>query len=316
MKWRKQGKIFDPTTHPAFAGYAGFAQSPQAIELDDRVRVFFSIRKKDASNKFMSHVSFVDFSKDFKEQLAAAKDEVIELGKPGTFDEHGIFPLSPFRYNDTIYAYTCGWSRRKSVSVETSTGLAISRNDGLTFEKLGDGPIFGASLHEPFLVGDSFVRVFDALFHMWYIYGVRWIKPEGDGAAERVYKIAHAVSADGINWTRESKPIVSDVLGEEECQALPSVVKWGDKYHMIFCYRHAFDFRTVKEKGYRLGYAHSSDLVNWTREDEAKGIDTGSDWDSDMMCYPHLFACGGKLYLLYNGNEFGKFGFGLAVLEE
>jgi hypothetical protein len=34
-----------------------------------------------------------------------------------------------------------------------------------------------------------------------------------------------------------------------------------------------------------------------------------------MQCYPHLFPCKDRIYLLYNGNQFGKHGFGLAVLE-
>ena len=34
-----------------------------------------------------------------------------------------------------------------------------------------------------------------------------------------------------------------------------------------------------------------------------------------MQCYPHVFECDGKVYLLYNGNEFGRHGFGLARLE-
>jgi ribosomal protein S18 acetylase RimI-like enzyme len=35
-----------------------------------------------------------------------------------------------------------------------------------------------------------------------------------------------------------------------------------------------------------------------------------------MQCYPHAFRFKGRTYLLYNGNEFGRHGFGLAVLEE
>ena len=85
---------------------------------------------------------------------------------------------------------------------------------------------------------------------------------------------------------------------------------------MYFCHRHSFDFRANRQNAYRLGYAYSDDLVNWTRDDENCGISTTEgDWDSDMMCYPHIFECDSKIYLLYNGNEFGKFGFGLAVLD-
>jgi hypothetical protein len=35
-----------------------------------------------------------------------------------------------------------------------------------------------------------------------------------------------------------------------------------------------------------------------------------------MQCYPHTFQSDGKVYMLYNGNEFGRFGFGLAVLDD
>ena len=33
-----------------------------------------------------------------------------------------------------------------------------------------------------------------------------------------------------------------------------------------------------------------------------------------MMCYPNVFECDDDIYMLYNGNEFGKYGFGLAKL--
>ena len=65
-----------------------------------------------------------------------------------------------------------------------------------------------------------------------------------------------------------------------------------------------------------IGYAYSDDLTSWVRDDDNVGIDVSEgDWDSDMLCYPHVFECDGKIYLLYNGNEFGKYGFGIAVLE-
>ena len=38
-------------------------------------------------------------------------------------------------------------------------------------------------------------------------------------------------------------------------------------------------------------------------------------WDGDMVCYPHLTEIDGRIVLLYNGNAFGREGFGAAVLE-
>lgn len=311
------GKIFDPTTHSSFKDFDGFAQSPQVLELMDRIRVYFSIRKRDRTGKYLSHISFVDYDKEFKQIIGVAVEPVIELGKLGTFDEHGIFPINPLQHGDRVYAYTCGWSRRASVSVETATGFAISFDNGVTFEKQGEGPIFCSSLHEPFLVGDSFVRVYNNVFHMWYIYGIKWAKFDDVMSPERIYKIAHAISYDGISWVRDGKQIIADKLNEDECQALPTVIDWNGRYHMYFCYRHVTGFRIGKDRGYRIGYASSDDLVTWVRNDSLAGVDgNGADWDSDMQCYPHVFSSNEKLYLIYNGNEFGKYGFGLAVLEQ
>ena len=36
-------------------------------------------------------------------------------------------------------------------------------------------------------------------------------------------------------------------------------------------------------------------------------------WDSNMMEYCHVFSHDGIFYMLYNGNEFGKEGFGYAT---
>lgn len=317
MKWKKLGKIFDPIDHNLLGLNATFSQSPQAIVFEDFVRIYFSTREQDSSGKFLSHVAYVDMDKHFTKTLGVSKREIIPLGKTGCFDEHGIFPFSPVKVGNKIYAYTSGWNRKKSVSTDVSVGLAISHDDGETFEKFGDGPVLTSSLFEPFLVADSFVRFSDDQFHMWYIFGESWSKYNNSDDYERVYKIAYASSTDGKNWHRDSKKIISNVLGPDECQALPTVFQHNNLYHMYFCYRHATGFRTEKDKGYRIGYAFSEDMKNWTRRDEDAGITVSeNDWDSDMQCYPYTFKCNNDIYMLYNGNQFGKDGFGIAVLEQ
>ena len=316
MKWKKLGKIFDPGQHLRGGGFVGFAQSPQALEFDDFVRIYFSTREKDPyCAKFLSRIAFVDMDKSLRALMRVSSHEVIPLGKLGCFDEHGIFPMNVLRHGNKIHAYTCGWSRRVSVSVDTAIGYARSHDRGLTFQKLGDGPILAASLREPFLVGDPFVRVYDDIFHMWYIYGTQW-KSYGEGEpAERIYKIAHATSTDGIDWHRESRQIIADHLPDES-QALPTVIAFNGIFHMLFCYRHSSDFRHNRNRSYRIGYAFSYDLQDWIRDDSAAGIETTEgDWDADMLCYPHLFRCEDRICLLYNGNEFGRSGFGLAELQ-
>jgi sucrose-6-phosphate hydrolase SacC (GH32 family) len=319
MKWKKLGKIFDPTQHKLANGCVQFAQSPQALVFDDFVRLYFSTRSLDKSNgKYLSHIAFVDMSKDLHDVIRVSDKTVIPLGGLGCFDEHGIFPMSVMRHGGKVYGYTCGWNRRVSVSVDTAIGLAVSHDDGLTFQRIGAGPVLAASLHEPCLVGDGFVKVIAGVFHMWYIFGTGWKRFAAGTAPDRTYKIGHATSADGINWSKEeAKQIVADKLGADESQALPSVIEIDDRYHMFFCYRQSFDFRSNSGRGYRIGHAWSDDLVNWTRDDENPLLDvTPGAWDADMLCYPHVFECDGKVFLLYNGNEFGRYGFGVAVLEK
>jgi hypothetical protein len=318
VRWKKLGKIFDPTRFSLPNGCAQFAQSPQALVFREFVRIYFSARSVDPRNgKYLSHIAFVDMAKNMRDVIRVSGHTVIGLGELGCFDEHGIFPMNVLWRGDSVYGYTCGWSRRVSVSVETGIGLAISRDRGHSFQKIGSGPILTASLHEPCLVGDPFVGVFGDVHHMWYIFGTGWRKFSANAAPDRTYKIGHAVSSDGVNWAKdEARRVVEDRLGADECQALPSVVRIGRAYHMFFCYRQSYDFRTNRSRSYRIGHARSDDLITWVRDDDNPGLDvTEGDWDSDMLCYPHAFECDGSVYLLYNGNAFGRYGFGLAILE-
>ncbi len=194
-------------------------------------------------------------------------------------------------------------------------GLAESFDQGQTFKKIGlGGPVMSATPSEPCMVGDGFVRSEGNRLRMWYIFGQTWQKRNPEEQAERFYRIAQAESEDGIHWKRDGKYII-EAKSDGECQALPTVFTQGGLHHMHFCYRDAFDFRTNKDRSYRLGYAYSEDGRTWIRDDQKCGIDvTPGSWDSDMMCYPHVFECDGAHFLLYNGNEFGKNGFGAAIL--
>jgi predicted GH43/DUF377 family glycosyl hydrolase len=315
MNWQKLGQIFRFMESGFDTEFISHAQSPQAVVFDDFVRIYFSTRKKSKNGKFLSHVQYVDFDKKFTHIVNRSRHEVIKLGALGTFNEHGIFPFNPVQYKNKIYGFTTGWTRRVSVDVDSGIGLAVSNDDGITFTKMGDGPVLTSSLHEPFLVCDGFVRVFNGIFHMWYIYGIDWKLYGASPYPERTYVIGHATSENGVDWKKQGQQIIES-KHKGECQALPTVIKIRSRYSMYFCHRHSHDFRNNPKNAYKLGYAYSDDLIHWTRDDENVGIDVSKEgWDSDMLCYPHVFQCDNRIYLLYNGNEFGRHGFGLAVLE-
>ena len=314
MKWRKLGLIFESIPENLLDGYIAFAQSPQAIVFDNFIRIFFSTRCLDESNQFLSHVCFVDFDKQLESLIGTCKKPVIILGGLGCFDEHGIFPINVLRDGDEILAFITGWTRRKSVPVDAAIGIAISTDNGISFTRLGEGPVVAPSIYEPFLVGDGFVIKAGNVYHMWYISGTRWIMDDNQ-QPQRIYKILHATSEDKITWKKEGRQIIKDKIDQDECQALPTVIKLQNGYHMFFCYRYATDFRKNPKRAYRLGYAFSKDGLNWNRDDSNAPEPSDVGWDSEMLCYPHVFECDNKIYLLYNGNEFGKHGFGAAMLE-
>ena len=71
----------------------------------------------------------------------------------------------------------------------------------------------------------------------------------------------------------------------------------------------------LSKKLKELGVKQES-LWYWIRDDDNVGIGFSEyGWDKYMLCYPHIFHCDDKIYMLYNGNEFGRYGFGLAILE-
>jgi hypothetical protein len=293
-----------------------FAQSPQTLILEDGLRVYFSTRSSDTDDQYLSHITYTEFDENFSE-VHSPTHEVIELGKLGTFDEHGIFPLHIYSEPGRILGYIGGWSRKSSVSVDGAIGLSVSIDDGLTFSRVGDGPIIDASIKEPFLIGDPFVLRIENVFHMWYIRGSKWLEDPDSLRKERIYKIAHATSSDGISWTKhkEGTQLVGDRLGQNEAQAMPSVIKIHQTYYLFYCYRDVFDFRNNSSKGYRLGCVKSENLQDWEDEEISFAWPSNSEnWDSDMMCYPHVFSWRSRNFIAYNGNHFGREGFGVAEI--
>ena len=320
MKWKKIGKIFVPQNISDGNDrnwMREFAQCPSTIIFENFVRIYFSCRPiKDKEKNYKSYTAFVDVDrKDLTKILNISKNPVLPLGELGTFDEFAIYPTSVIENNNKILLYYAGWSRSKSVPFNTSIGLAVSNDDGITFKRKGIGPILSYSIDEPFVISGPKIRKFNGLWYLYYIAGNKWI--QNNGRPEIVYKIRMATSLDGISWNKLNKNIITDVLENIECQAGPDVFYYKNKYYMYFAYRCALNFRNNKKRGYRIGCAYSIDLFNWVRCDDEAGITYSKyGWDSNMLHYPHIFKLDGKYYMLYNGNDFGKYGFGLAILED
>lgn len=316
FKWRKLGRVFDPTKVHGRQWMKEYAQAPAALIFDDFVRVYFSCRPNiDENGQYVSYSAFLDLDRTNLLNIIAISDTpILELGGIGEFDEYGVYPISVIRDGDKVVAYYGGWTRCESVPYDVSIGMAVSSDGGKRFTRLGSGPVLGHSLDEPMAVSGPKIRKFNNLYYLWYVAGSKW--KIVDGRPESIFKIRMATSLDGVRWEKLNRNIVEFVLEEDECQASPDVIFADGQYHMFFSYKYSSDFRGT-DRGYRIGYASSTDLINWTRNDSSAGISpTGdSSWDGQSIAYPHVFELDGRQYMLYLGNDVGRYGFGLAVRE-
>lgn len=315
FKWRKLGKVFTPQEVEGRGWLKEFAQAPSVLIFDRAVRVYFSCRPPaDSDGQYVSYCAYVDLDRlDLFRILNVSDRPILALGGLGEFDEFGTYPVSVARNGNEVRAYYGGWTRCESVPFNVAIGLATSRDDGRTFTRTGSGPVLSYSPDEPFVLSGPKIRHFDGTWYLWYIAGRKWKLV--DGRAEPVYKIRMASSADGIHWSKANRDLIESRIEEDEAQASPDVFFANGRYHMFFCYRYSSHYRN-KANGYRIGYASSTDLRNWTRDDSRAGIDVSREgWDCEMVSYPHVFEVDGRTYMAYLGNGVGRHGFGLAELD-
>lgn len=316
--WEKKGMIFkvsDILDRPSWMW--NYAQGINSLDCGDYIRIYFCCREKPNNlGQTVSRICYLDVDKNEPQKIIdIGKKPVLELGGLGEFDEFGTYPFSVVRNNGKVYGYYGGVTRCESVPFNVAIGVCVSEDNGVTFKKIGRGPVLSYSYDEPFVVCSPKVRIYNGQWYMFYSAGKKWT--EGEKRPEVCYKLRMAISDDGINWQKKHLDIMENKIGEMESQACGDVFYKNGKYHMFFCYRNHENFRDDPSNSYRIGYACSDDLCHWNRDDTKAGIDVDADinaWDHEMVAYPHLFMSNNNIYMLYLGNGVGRDGFGIAKL--
>ena len=300
MKWKKLGRIFCPADE--FDWMKSHATLAVAEHIENNLfRIYFGTR--DHLNR--SHIGAVIIDLfDSQNILDLSSLPVLAPGELGAFDDSGAMPTWLAAADNSRYLYYVGWNLGVTVPFRNAIGLAIS-NGGSSFNRYAAGPIVDRSIHEPHFCASCCVLPGNSFWRMWYLSCVGW--PIVNGAPQHRYHIKYAESEDGINWRRNGEVAINFKSADEYAISRPSVICDHDRWKMWYSYRGTT---------YRIGYAESEDGHNWTRLDELAGIDVSSSgWDSEMIEYPFVFDHKGQRYMLYNGNDYGRTGFGLAVLE-
>jgi len=329
FKWTKRGLIFVPDHLHDDPGHddpghddpghddhghewmSTHAQLPVVdTTIPSVLRIYFGTRDK--QNR--SVAAFVDVDPENPGRVIRAGDSpALGLGELGSFDDCGVIPSSIVNHGGRKFLYYVGVNTSTTVPYRYSIGLAESTDGGITFHRNGYGPVVERTFSEPHLCTAPCVLAGNP-WRMWYVAGLGW--EMADGKPEPLYNIRYTESPDGIAWTRPGRVAVEIKNQNEGGIGRPAVMVEDGLYRMWFSFRGRRDYRSNRTQTYRIGYAESGDGLEWDRRDEMAGIDiSDAGWDSEMIAYPHVFRHREQTFMVYNGNGFGRSGFGYAVLE-
>lgn len=306
--WEKRGLIYVPDGNVDWSVTHAQVPVTDYNAADNTVKIYFSTR--DTEGRSLPGFVVVN-ADDPKQILEIAQQPVLPLGNRGTFDDCGVMPSWIVKHGDRKYMYYIGWNVRNTIPYHNAVGLAVSDDDGKSWKKFSEGPVMERNHIEPHYNGTSCVIIENGTWKNWYLSCTEWRMV--NGRVEPRYHIKYAESADGIIWKREGK-VAIDYLNDEEAGIVKaSVIVENGVYRMWFSYRSFTDYRTDAKNSYRIGYAESRDGLQWTRS-ASPVLELGSEneFDSMMTCYPHVADMGGRRLMFYNGNGFGRSGFGFA----
>jgi hypothetical protein len=304
MQWVKLTRIFAPDQN--YDWMYSHAANPFAIHLiDDIFRVYFTCR--DINNR--SYIGFVDidFSNSFR-VINISDNPVVSPGELGMFDDSGTAMGYYLKVGAKSFLYYLGWNLKVTVPWLNTIGLAIFNEEKKCFEKYSRAPLIDRSNEDPFSISYPSVLYDNGIYKMWYGSNLSW----GSTQDQMEHVIKYAESNNAIDWKRNDKVVVGLQYKNEYAISKPFVLKTESGFEMWYSFRGNGSIMT-----YRIGYAISYDGINWTRRDKEAGIDVSkTGWDSEMICYPFIMNHKNQKFMIYNGNGYGKTGFGIAVLDE
>lgn len=307
MQWKKLGIVYRPDGSLPWA--KTHAMIPTPFRLNEQViRVFVTF----CDEQGIGRPGYVDVSSvDPTEVLKISSEPLLDIGVPGSFDENGILVCSVVDVGAGIWhMYYVGFELGTKIRYRLLTGLAVSRDQGATFRRVSRTPVLERSDNELYFRGGPHCLIENGIFRLWYVAGSEWLST--DGKPMPIYDLRYVESKDGYHWPSEGKVHIKISQPDEHGFGRPYVIpKLGGGYRMFYSVRR----RSLG--AYRLGYAESKDGHAWQRMDNQLNLDvTPGSFDSEAIMYAAPIQIDDKLYVFYNGNNFGRDGFSLAVLEK
>ncbi len=301
MHWEKHGLLYSPPGTSEWAKHSCLQPTPW-VRPDGTIRIFAGFRDNEGTGR----IGYIDVSgKNPSHVLGVSQQPVLDIGRPGMFDDNGVVPCAVVRRGKSLFLYYAGYHLGTRVRFTAFSGLAISRDGGDSFVRYSQTPILKKTRDESLFRAIHSI-LFDRqkkVWRVWYGAGNTFIK--GKTKTLPVYNIRYMESPDGIHFPDKGK-VVIQTKPEEYRVGRPYVIRTRRGYAMYFGY-------STRSIPYRLTYAVSADGLRWKRNDNALNLTyKKGDFDSTMSCYPAVVTVAGSTYLFYNGNTYGKMGIGYA----
>ena len=301
QSWTKKGMLYCPPATGRHHKLLTHAANPLPILLEgDVYRIFYSGRDKNQR----SSVGAVDIDIITGRIVQDHHCPFFEHGPAGSFYADGVSIGNCYEADGKRYMLFMGWQNPPNEHWRGDIGRLVVERD-LTLSLDNKQAFLGANAVDPISLSYPWVIKGQDGYRMWYGSTAAWETENG----EMLHVINSASSADGNHWTREGLSIPYE-LGRAQAFSRPTVLIRNDGSHEMW-----FSFRSGSGQRYRIGHAVSADGNNWTLSLDTAGIDIGpEEWDSEMIEYPFVFEHREEYYMLYNGNGYGKTGFGLASM--
>jgi len=302
--WKPLGRIFKTEAMAPWA--VSHASHPLPLGIgQNRLRIYFSTR--DEQNRSSAASIEVDIDGERFDVVRGPEGPHFGPGKRGFFDADGVTMSSFVRNEGRLFGFYLGWTVLKHVPFANFIGLCVSDDDGATFQRVSTVPIVGRTRENPITIGYPFVIREGGRWRMWYGSHLSW----DHGTQPMLHVLKEAFSDNLLDWQADER-VVIDVAGssvpEEFAVSRPCVVREPDETLSMWY--------ATRRPNYELGYAVSRDANNWERRDHSmQFLGQTQAWENCERTYPFVFDHNGRRYMLYNGNGYGREGFGIAILE-
>ncbi|ERL99470.1 hypothetical protein HIMB11_00416 [Rhodobacteraceae bacterium HIMB11] len=269
---------------------------PTTININGVDQVYFAAIDSQNIGRIYKFNAFYDsgnFITDYSTEI------VLDVGQPGTFDEHGVSPLSVVSLNGLIYLYYAGWQRHKSLRYYLFVGLAISEDGGKTFKRLKSTPVIDRS-ENFFQVRTGASILFDEnKFKCWYAeQSGQYINK--NGLITPTYNWSYMESANGVEWPSRGQ-IIFKTNKEIVGYGRAAIHKSGNKSLQAI-------ISTRYSTGYQLEVITSVDGLRWSKPNKIEFSNSSAFKNSLIETSFAAFIGQDSNRIIFNGSDFGKRG--------